>query len=213
MAKTKSSAYYQMQYRQRLRDQGLVKKEIWILPSRSDVLAEIEKALRDPILPVTTNTGATERKGNEMHTEIKYWTTTGLYEALKETELFKDGRATVELINGEEPCLLIIMREYGDLPLFLTAMRTYLLVETLLWPLSEVKDAAAFNMEAMRSSKLFPLSYIAIDTMHGDEDHYIMYGALSATSILSNVVFEIETLADNVIKATEAFADHLKSGV
>lgn len=37
-----------------------------------------------------------------------------------------------------------------------------------------------------------------------------MYGALSATSLLSNVVFEIETLADNVIKATEAFEHHLK---
>lgn len=213
MAKTKSSAYYQMQYRQRLRDQGLVKKEVWILPSRSQDLSEIEKILRDPILPIIDNTGTSVGKGEVMNTEIKYWTTAGLYEALQETELFKDGRVTMELIQGEEPCLLIIMREYGDLLLFLTVMRAYILVESLLWPVSEVKDSDAFNQEAMKSSKLFPLSYISIDTMHGDEDHYIMYGALSATSILRNVVFEIETLADNVIKATEAFEDHLKSSV
>jgi hypothetical protein len=36
-----------------------------------------------------------------------------------------------------------------------------------------------------------------------------MFGALSATSILENVIFEIETLADNVIKATEAYGDYI----
>ena len=38
-----------------------------------------------------------------------------------------------------------------------------------------------------------------------------MFGALSASSILPNVVLEIETLADNVIKATEAYEDFLKA--
>ena len=37
------------------------------------------------------------------------------------------------------------------------------------------------------------------------------YGALSATSILSNVLYEIETLASNVIRATEAYEGYLKA--
>jgi uncharacterized protein YjfI (DUF2170 family) len=36
-----------------------------------------------------------------------------------------------------------------------------------------------------------------------------MFGALSSSSILDNVVFEIEVLASNVIQATEAYADFL----
>ena len=36
-----------------------------------------------------------------------------------------------------------------------------------------------------------------------------MFGALSSGSALSDVVFEIELLADNVIKATEAYENHL----
>lgn len=205
--KTKTSAYYQMQYRQRLRDQGFVKKEIWILPSRASELQDIEKSLREPLSLINV-AAITERKREMTKIAPKLWTTTELYEALSEMELLKDGRASVELINGEEPCLLVTMHEFGDLPIFLTVMRDYLFVEALLWPASELKDPDAFNRESMRASKLFPLSYICIDALN--EEHYIMYGALSATSLLSNVVFEIETLADNVIKATEAFEHHLK---
>ncbi|KZY77149.1 hypothetical protein A3739_22870 [Oleiphilus sp. HI0067] len=44
----------------------------------------------------------------------------------------------------------------------------------------------------------------------GDEgDYYHMFGALSSTSLLSNVVFEIEVLASNVIQATEAYSEFL----
>jgi len=32
-----------------------------------------------------------------------------------------------------------------------------------------------------------------------------MYGALSSSSTLNNIVYELETLSDNVIKATEAY--------
>ncbi|WP_143422942.1 DUF2170 family protein, partial [Gilliamella apicola] len=38
---------------------------------------------------------------------------------------------------------------------------------------------------------------------------YIMYGALSSSSLLSNIVYELETLSDNVIKATEAYEHHI----
>ena len=37
-----------------------------------------------------------------------------------------------------------------------------------------------------------------------------MFCALSASSALADVVFEVETLADNVIQVTEAYAPHLR---
>ena len=44
----KSSAHYQRLYRQRLREQGLVKKEVWILPEHAPLLVAFERKLRQP---------------------------------------------------------------------------------------------------------------------------------------------------------------------
>ena len=86
-----------------------------------------------------------------------------------------------------------------------------MIVEALLWPAADVKDAAAFNEEVLRTHKLFPLSSIGLEKMGDGRDCYTMFGALSSSSTLSDVVFEIELLADNVIKATEAYEGFLKT--
>ena len=44
----KTSAHYQRLHRQRLREQGLVKKEVWILPEHSPLLQRLEKQMRLP---------------------------------------------------------------------------------------------------------------------------------------------------------------------
>ena len=44
----KSSAHYQRLFRQRLREQGLVKKEVWILPEHAPLLVAFERKLRQP---------------------------------------------------------------------------------------------------------------------------------------------------------------------
>lgn len=137
------------------------------------------------------------------------WTTIELYEALTSADLFIDGRASLELLNAAEPCLHIVMHEYGDLPMFMTISRQHILVEVLLWPASAIKDRDLFNREVLRTHKFFSLSTVALDQGQGGEENYIMFGSLSAASILSNIIFEIETLADNVIRATEAYEDFL----
>lgn len=209
--KAKSSAFYQRQYRQRLRELGLIKKEIWILPENASELTEVEKRLRTPLTGDSVTT-ETERKSLTMNTS-QLWTTSDLIEALAKTDLFSEKRASVELINGAEPCLHITMHEYGDLPLFLSIAREQILVEALLWPVSEVINQEVFNEEVLCTRKLFPLSTIGIEAMGDGEMGYVMFGALSATSLLCNIIFELETLADNVIKATEAYENHLKNPV
>lgn len=137
------------------------------------------------------------------------WTTQELYETLAATDLFTDGRASVEILNATEPCLHIIMHDYGDLPLFMTVSRQHILVEALLWPADAVRDVEAFNREVLRTHKFFSLSTVGLDSLADGSENYIMFGSLSASSILPNVLFEIETLADNVIRATEAYEDFL----
>lgn len=225
----KKSAHYQRLYRQRLRDMGLVKKEVWILPERAAELHYVEKELRRPgglragglapgaaaagsagaegVFPAGLPGGSLKRGGDYMNAQL--WTTQDLYDALGGCELFNEGRASLELINAAEPCLLIVMHEYGDLPIFMTVSRQHILVESILWPAEAVKDAAAFNREVLSTHKFFSLSTIGLDRQPDGGESYIMFGSLSAASILANIIFEIETLADNVIRATEAYEDFL----
>lgn len=197
----KSSAHYQREYRKRLRDAGLIKKEVWILPEHGKLLLDIEKKLRTPEVQ--------ELNQGEKMTKSVLWTTSSLQQALSESEMVASGAVSLELIDGTEPALHIRMKQYGDLPIFLTVVGEQILAESVLWPLEDVRGVGKFNDEVLRTHKLFPLSTISLDTMPDGNQYYTMFGALSATSIIENVVFEIETLADNVIKATEAYGDYI----
>ena len=200
----RSSAYYQRRHRERLREKGLVKKELWVLPEFADELLAVEKRMRQP-RGAAAGRGQVERDMNDG----KVWTASGLYDALCQVEEFVYGDSQIELIDGAEPSLHLVMADYGDLPLFVAVVGEQIVVEALLWPVAHVRDANAFNEEVLRTHKVFPLSTIGIETLADGEAVYMMFGALSASSSLSNVLYEIETLADNVIKATEAYETQL----
>jgi len=201
---SKSSAHYQRLYRQRLREQGLVKKEVWILPEHTASLAAYERKLRQP------NARLASMEKEEGMSMPQIWTAQALYDALSAAELFKGGQASIELIQSADASLHVTMHEYGDLPVFIAVFGEQIVVESLLWPVADVRDSAAFNEEVLRTHKLFPLSSIGLETLPDGQPCYTMFGALSSASTLTDVVFEIELLADNVIKATEAYEGFLK---
>ncbi len=249
----RSSAFYQRRHRERLRDQGLLKKELWVLPEYADDLAAIERQMRLPrsdaafaranhgdttmtaiaVRSATTvgaaagvvaaagsateNNAATNSASVGSAVPLRGiaplpWTAASLYEALVAADSVRDGAIALELIDGAEPGFYLIMHDYGDLPLFMAVVGQQIVVEALLWPLAQVRDVAHFNEEALRTHKLFPLSTLGIETIDG-EPVYIMFGALSSSSSPADVLFEIETLADNVIRATEAYGLHLREVV
>ncbi len=198
----KTSAYYQRKYRERLREQGLVKREVWVKPEHVGLLADIEKQLRDPLLLDKPSVGISQMS------ETQKWTNDTLLTALANSPL--GDRISIEVVEGVEPALYIVMHDYGDLPLFATIVGDQIIVEAALWPADAIADKAAFNEVVLKTHKYFPLSTISLDTMSDGVDYYQMFGALSATSTLPNVVFEVETLADNVIQATSAYSEFLK---
>jgi uncharacterized protein len=205
--RAKSSAHYQREYRKRLREQGLVKKEVWIHPDNAKWLATVEKQMRvqggsNRVAGVSTMLESVSEKVNS-------WTTHSLFEALGEAELFQSGQASVEIIDGIDPALHVVMHEYGDLPVFLTVSGEQIIAESVLWSVSEVTDVNCFNEVVLKTHKYFPLSTISLDNMGKGGDYYHMFGALSSSSILQNVIFEIEVLANNVIQATEAYSEFL----
>jgi uncharacterized protein YjfI (DUF2170 family) len=205
--KAKSSAHYQREYRKRLREKGLVKKEVWILPENSGQLAAHEKILR------VSNKNNLEN-GVENMTDTQYkWTTTSLHQALNNSDLITSGKATIELIDGIEPAIHIVMAEYGDLPVFVNVTGEQIIAESILWSTDEVTDINGFNDAVLRTHKYFPLSTISLDYVGKSGDYYHMFGALSSSSILQSVLTEIEVLANNVIEATEAYSNFLSFSI
>ena len=115
----KNSAYYQKKYRERLREQGLVKKEVWILPEYSAEILEVEKRFR---LPKENDYQIEKDVGEEMQAIV--WSVETLFEALKEGELVQQGSASVELIDGVGATIHVVMHDFGDLPIFLTVSKS-----------------------------------------------------------------------------------------
>ena len=201
----KTSAYYQSRYRARLRKQGFVKREVWIPAEHAKTLKQCEEALRRGIVPTIPKVKRKTRMSQD-----EPWTTASLFKALEESEPARDGDIDVELVEGSEPGIHVTMKEFGDLPLFMSVSGGQIIVNTLLWPADDVADRAAFNDMALRTHKYFPLSTFGIARGPDGRDYYEMFGALSAGSILDSVLFEIETLADNVLQAVEACRDELR---
>lgn len=204
----KSSADYQREYRKRLREQGLVKKEVWVLPENNAELHAFEKELRKPRL--NSNVGL-ELGENSMNDKAAHrWNTESLFNALKDRPAFSNGSCSIEIIDGIDSSIVISMHNYGDLPVFITAGGDQILAEAVLFSVDDVVDTNKLNEYVLKTHKYLPLSTISIDTDDTHGDYYHMFGALSATSSISEVVHEIDTLADNVIQATEAFKAFLK---
>src|SRR5690554_6798778 len=130
----KSSAHYQRLFRQRLRDQGLVKKDVWILPEYSERLVAVEKRMRQPLQ------GLASCEMEEGMNMPQLWTAQALHDAIKTTELFNNDQIAVELIEGADASLRITMREYGDLPIYVAVIGEQIIAEALLWPASDVQD-------------------------------------------------------------------------
>lgn len=200
----KTSAYYQREFRKRLREQGLVKKEVWIKPGNAKTLAEVEKVLRRNI--------PQNKLGDlmEMNEKLNTWSTEELYKALIDNYLSTSGKALMELMEGIESSIVITMHEYGDLPVFVSVGGQQIIVESVLWSVNDVNNVPEFNTCVLRTHKYFPLSTISLEHNTDSEGYYHMFGALSATSSIENIVLELETLADNVINATDAFHSFLK---
>ena len=201
----KTSAHYQREYRKRLRDQGLVKKEVWIKPSNTAVLSQLEKYLR--VDRTADNIGDLI----SMKQDIQIWKTESLYKTLYEQPFVSNKLASLELMQGVDASIIVNMHEYGDLPIYISVSGDQIVAEAVLWSVEDVIDTAAFNQCVLRTHKYFPLSTISLEASEESRGYYHMFGALSASSSIDDIVLEIETLADNVINAADAFGSFLKN--
>ncbi len=111
------------------------------------------------------------------------------------------------VITREEGCLLIANQDGIDAWLAISGEQ--ILVESLLFPASEVKDRAALNHDILSTHMVFPLTTVGISTIN-DEEYYTAFGALSAQSKPESIVIEVETLFQNVASFLDAYETHLQ---
>lgn len=197
-----TGAKAQSAFRERMRQRGLVPKQVYVRPAHAEVLQRLERYLREPVLPPIFRTLESPRP---MSTA---WNTLALYKELAGTELGSRG-VKLELIEGAEPSIAATMAEHGDLVIQLAVSGEQIFVSAPLCSASQVKDTHRFNEACLRLNPVNPLSNIGLVTVDGD-DLYIVFGELSARAPLGNVVEEILVLADNTLDAAEAFAHEIR---
>jgi len=137
------------------------------------------------------------------------WTVQTLYNALQQDNLVKSGEAKLEMLAGADSVINVTMTEVGELPIQVSVAGEIIVAQVMLWERSLVKDPAAFHESVMVAEKMFELANISLDQLSNGTWVYVMYGSLRSTTALVDIIFELQTLAVNVIEAAEAFSDHL----
>ncbi|MBF7074811.1 DUF2170 family protein [Glaciecola sp. MH2013] len=112
------------------------------------------------------------------------------------------------VVTHENDCLLIANEDGIDAWLAISGEQ--ILVESLLFSVDEVKDAAALNEEILRTHMIFPLTTIGISSVAGTQ-YYTAFGSLSSQSKEESVLIEISTLFQNVEAFLDAYQGYLKT--
>ena len=111
------------------------------------------------------------------------------------------------VVTPEENCLLI---GNGDgLDAWLAISGEQIIIESLLFSTSEVKDSVVLNEEILKTHMLFPLTTIGISQVAGQE-YYTAFGALSSQSKAESIMIELTALFHNVEAFLDAYQEHLQ---
>ena len=111
------------------------------------------------------------------------------------------------VVTKEKNCLLIANTD--GLDAWLAISGEQIIVESILFSVTEVKDRVALNEAILKTHQLFPLTTIGISNLAGD-DYYVAFGALSTQSKPASIMIEIETLFQNVASFIDAYQEHLQ---
>lgn len=207
MESNKRNTEYQRAFRERMKAAGLVQKTLYILPAHAALLRQVERELQQ-IQPQILLDHSSAKEATMSASII--WTTETLGQALISSDFAASGTAEIEVIQGADAAISVVLPDYGDLSIQLAVAGGQIFVSTPLYPRDQVADKSRLDEMALRLNPVNPLSNLGIAKID-NQDWYIVFGELSAQSSLDNVIEEIETLADNTIDAAEAFQAALNS--
>ena len=109
-------------------------------------------------------------------------------------------------VHPENNCLCVTNED--GLDAYVAVSGAQIVVESILFAKSQVKDTAALNDEILKTHQIFPLTTIGITSVEAEE-YYVSFGSLSSQSKEESVMIEVETLFDNVTGFLDAYEDYL----
>ncbi|PVM77431.1 YjfI family protein [Caulobacter radicis] len=127
------------------------------------------------------------------------WTVRSLKAALDEAPGRGADEITVSILEGADEILLATMHWHGDLEIYISVSDQQVAASALLWPVDEQEDRHAFNEFLLKAQKLVPLSNFGICVV-GGRDYYELFGELSTTTSIEDILIELRTLAENAIE-------------
>jgi len=130
-------------------------------------------------------------------------------EAVFNTATTESGmRFTAELLEGEPQVLQVIVDDREEFPVYITIDDSQILCVSNLWNISEIIDDRVSDLNTLLLELNLPVPLSAFAITRGGQ--YTIYGSMSPTTIIDNVIYEVETLSDNTISAIDEFSEYLK---
>lgn len=111
-----------------------------------------------------------------------------------------------EIVDQE--VLQIVVDDREEFPVFVTIDDSQILCVSNLWNKSEIRDGAENELNRILLELSLPVPLSAFAITRGGQ--YSIYGSMSPTSIIDNVILEVETLSDNTLSAIEEFSEYLQ---
>jgi uncharacterized protein YjfI (DUF2170 family) len=121
----------------------------------------------------------------------------------------KEGLAIrAEVIDAGEGIIKIEVEEREEFPIMLDIDEDQMTAIVNLWSQNEVKEGAEAEMMSVMLSMNVALPLSAFAKTGGI---YQLFGAMSANTVMENIVEEINVLSDNTLEVVDALGDYLNN--
>lgn len=198
MVKDLTSAERQKRSREKKRSLGLISMQVWI-PTWG------RKAIRDLELQLCSKATTSKVKDGQPMSKV---TTDDLMGKLSATEEVINGEIAIQKIEGDSPVIQAIVQDIDEFPILLSVGEEQILAIADLWGSGEIQEGKVDELNAVLLRANLPVPLSAFSIMG---DRYVLFGALSINSDITEVVEEITTLASNTLDALDFCKEYLRS--
>lgn len=112
-------------------------------------------------------------------------------------------------INAEKhgDVILVIMENFGDLPILVTVGETQIVMKVDLYPVSAAENKELANDVFLRMNDTLPMSNISIYSDADGNDIYALSGQMAVSTMIENIILELDVLADNALELHDVVKD------
>ena len=185
--------------RRKLRQSGLTSVEVWIPGHYRTVLRRIERLLRNGIVPDLPKIHSLINRGEEKM-DLKL-----LRESLDNLTTSDGFNFTAaEAENGD--AIEVVVEDRQEFPIMVWLDGEQVLCVTYLWDEAQVKSERRTEMLSTMLEMNVPLTLSSFGKIG---DRYVLFGALSASSSVDDVITELEVLSENTLEAIDVVSPFL----